>query len=106
MIKLSGFSCLEQKLKKFLISNEIGSNLRIDDFCVLSAGKRGIKIVNNIHIAPSAVLASSIKIESHVLVGMNSTIFYGIKIGESTTILNGLIINNNIDNDIIQKNNN
>ena len=31
MIKLSGFSCLEQKLKKFLISNEIGSNLRIDN---------------------------------------------------------------------------
>lgn len=62
--------------------------------------------MNNIHIAPSAVLASSIKIESHVLVGMNSTIFYGIKIGESTTILNGLIINNDIDNDRIQKNNN
>jgi hypothetical protein len=31
MIKLSGFSCLEQKLKKFLINNEIGSNLRIDN---------------------------------------------------------------------------
>jgi sugar O-acyltransferase (sialic acid O-acetyltransferase NeuD family) len=62
--------------------------------------------MNNIHIAPSAVLASSIKIESHVLVGMNSTIFYGLKIGESTTILNGLIINSNIHNDVIQKVNN
>jgi acetyltransferase-like isoleucine patch superfamily enzyme len=30
---------------------EIGSNVRIDDFCVISAGKEGIKIGNNIHIA-------------------------------------------------------
>jgi acetyltransferase-like isoleucine patch superfamily enzyme len=41
---------------------EIGSNLRIDDFCVLSAGKRGIKIVNNIHIAPFSLLIGSGKI--------------------------------------------
>lgn len=30
---------------------EIGSNVRIDDFCVLSAGKGGIKIGNFVHIA-------------------------------------------------------
>jgi galactoside O-acetyltransferase len=30
---------------------EIGSNVRIDDFCILSAGEGGIKIGNNIHIA-------------------------------------------------------
>jgi acetyltransferase-like isoleucine patch superfamily enzyme len=30
---------------------EIGSNVRIDDFCVISAGSGGIKIGNNIHIA-------------------------------------------------------
>jgi len=30
---------------------EIGSNVRIDDFCVISAGKDGIKIGNNVHIA-------------------------------------------------------
>lgn len=29
----------------------IGSNVRIDDFCVLSAGEAGIKIDNNVHIA-------------------------------------------------------
>jgi sugar O-acyltransferase (sialic acid O-acetyltransferase NeuD family) len=61
--------------------------------------------MDNIHIAPSAVLASSINIKSHVLIGMNTTLYYGIKIGESTTILNGLIINSDIDNNIIQKNN-
>lgn len=30
---------------------EIGSNVRIDDFCILSAGAGGIKIGNYIHIA-------------------------------------------------------
>ncbi|MDA8095552.1 MAG: acyltransferase [Betaproteobacteria bacterium] len=30
---------------------EIGDNVRIDDFCVLSAGPGGIKIANNVHIA-------------------------------------------------------
>ncbi len=30
---------------------EIGNNVRIDDFCILSAGGGGIKIGNNVHIA-------------------------------------------------------
>ena len=30
---------------------EIGDNVRIDDFCVISAGDGGIKIGNNVHIA-------------------------------------------------------
>ena len=30
---------------------EIGDNVRIDDFCVISAGEGGIKIGNNVHIA-------------------------------------------------------
>jgi len=30
---------------------EIGSNVRIDDFCVISAGNKGIIIGNNVHIA-------------------------------------------------------
>jgi galactoside O-acetyltransferase len=35
---------------------EIGSNVRIDDFCILSAGVGGIKIGNHIHIACYASL--------------------------------------------------
>ena len=34
---------------------QIGNNVRIDDFCVLSAGDGGIYIGNYIHIAVSAV---------------------------------------------------
>ena len=30
---------------------EIGSNVRVDDFCIISAGNGGIKIGSNIHIA-------------------------------------------------------
>ncbi|MFC0414203.1 acyltransferase [Cytobacillus solani] len=32
-------------------SIEIGNNVRIDDFCLLSGGEKGIKIGSNIHIA-------------------------------------------------------
>jgi acetyltransferase-like isoleucine patch superfamily enzyme len=35
---------------------KIGSNVRIDDFCVLSAGKDGIEIESNIHIAVYTLL--------------------------------------------------
>lgn len=43
----------------------LGSNVRIDDFCVLSAGVGGIQIGNHIHIAIYTALigAGSIKIE-------------------------------------------
>lgn len=74
--------------------NYINNNSLVSHDCCL---------LNNIHIAPSAVLASSINIKSHVLVGMNSTLFYGINIGESTTILNGLIINCDIESNTTQK---
>lgn len=44
---------------------KIGSNVRIDDFCVLSAGVGGIELGNYIHIAVGSLLigASLIKME-------------------------------------------
>lgn len=41
----------------------IGNNVRIDDFCVLSAGVNGIKIGNYIHIAVYSSLIGSGRIE-------------------------------------------
>lgn len=41
----------------------IGSNVRIDDFCILSAGEGGIAIGNNIHIAAAATLIGRARIE-------------------------------------------
>jgi sugar O-acyltransferase (sialic acid O-acetyltransferase NeuD family) len=77
--------------------NYLNNNSLVSHDCILE---------DNIHVAPGSVLASSIKVESHVLIGMNTTIYYGLTIGESSTILNGLTINNNIGKNIIQKTNN
>ena len=41
---------------------QIGNNVRIDDFCVLSAGVGGIFIANNIHVAVYSSLIGSGKI--------------------------------------------
>lgn len=41
---------------------EIGNNVRIDDFCILSAGSGGIVIGNNIHIACYVSMIGSGKI--------------------------------------------
>lgn len=41
---------------------EIGNHVRIDDFCVLSAGKCGIKIGNYIHIAVYSSIIGSGKV--------------------------------------------
>lgn len=34
----------------------LGSNVRVDDFCILSAGEGGISIGNNVHIGAAATL--------------------------------------------------
>ena len=41
---------------------EIGSHVRIDDFCVISAGAGGIKIGSYIHIAPAANIVGAASI--------------------------------------------
>jgi sugar O-acyltransferase (sialic acid O-acetyltransferase NeuD family) len=92
-----------------LAGANIGSSVKLGNLNYInnnSVISHDCKLDNNIHIAPGAVLASSIKVESNVLIGMNTTLFYGITIGASSTILNGLIINNNIQDNSIQKINN
>lgn len=44
---------------------EIGDNVRIDDFCILSAGVGGIKIGSHIHIAVYVSLIGAGRIELH-----------------------------------------
>lgn len=55
----------------------IGSNVRIDDFCLLSAGEEGIKIGNFVHISAysSLVGAESIILEDFVGVSSKVSIF-------------------------------
>ena len=56
---------------------EIGSNVRIDDFCILSAGDGGIKLGNYIHIACYAQLIGSgaIICEDHSQISGKASIY-------------------------------
>jgi galactoside O-acetyltransferase len=56
---------------------ELGSNVRIDDFCILSAGEGGIKIGNYIHIACYAHLIGSgrILVEDHAQISGKVSIY-------------------------------
>jgi galactoside O-acetyltransferase len=64
---------------------EIGSNVRIDDFCILSAGEGGIKIGNHIHIAcyvsligaGEIILESFSQVSSRVVILSSSDDFSG-----------------------------
>lgn len=55
---------------------EIGSNVRIDDFCILSAGEGGIVIGDNIHIAcyVSLIGAERIQIDDFAQVAQKTSI--------------------------------
>lgn len=55
---------------------EIGDNVRIDDFCILSAGDGGIKIGNHVHIAcfVSMIGKGRIELEDFAQVGSKSII--------------------------------
>ncbi len=52
----------------------IGSNVRIDDFCVLSAGESGIHIGNYVHIAVFCSLIGTAKITMENFSGLSSRV--------------------------------
>ena len=52
----------------------LGSNIRIDDFCVLSAGKGGIFIGNNVHIAVGCLLIGASRITLSDFSGLSSRV--------------------------------
>lgn len=69
-INLMGFKeigrnvLISRKASFYNVKNiQIGSNVRIDDFCVISAGQHGIKIGSNVHIAVYTSLIGKEKIE-------------------------------------------
>jgi len=51
---------------------KIGNNVRIDDFCILSAGESGIEIGSNVHIACYVSLIGSEKITISDFSGISS----------------------------------
>jgi acetyltransferase-like isoleucine patch superfamily enzyme len=51
---------------------DIGNNVRIDDFCVISAGEAGIEIGNNVHIAVYCSIIGKSKITLSDFSGLSS----------------------------------
>ena len=80
-IKLMGFKnigenvLLSDKASYYNCKNiSIGNNVRIDDFCVLSAGVGGIDIGNFVHIAAYSLLVGSGKIKIKNFAGISSRV--------------------------------
>jgi acetyltransferase-like isoleucine patch superfamily enzyme len=80
----------------------IGSNVRIDDFCILSAGEKGIEIGNYIHIACYVSLLGSELIKLYDFIGISSrTAVYSSSDDYSGNFLTGPTIDvkfKNVDN--------
>lgn len=80
----------------------LGSNIRIDDFCILSAGEKGIELGDYIHIACYVSLIGSELIKLHDFVGISSkTAVYSSSDDYSGNFLTGPTIDNmfkNLDN--------
>jgi galactoside O-acetyltransferase len=53
---------------------ELGNNVRIDDFCVISAGNGGIKLGNNVHIAIFCSLMGNEEIVMKDFSGLSSRV--------------------------------
>lgn len=84
----------------FLAGSNIGSFVRIGNLNYFNNGcliSHDCEIYDNSHFAPSCVLGSSIVVEDNCLIGMNSTLYYGIKIGSESVINNGIILNKSIE---------
>lgn len=69
---------------------KIGNNVRIDDFCVLSAGNGGIEIGNYVHIAVFALLIGAGKITVSDFAGVSSR----VSIYSSNDDYSGLFLTN------------
>lgn len=80
-IKTLGFKSVGKNIKisdkaSFYGASHIvlGNNVRIDDFCILSAGIGGIIIGSNIHIAPYSSLIGAGKIELNDFCNISSRV--------------------------------
>lgn len=77
----------------------IGSNVRIDDFCIISAGEKGIKIGNYVHIACYVSLIGKELIDIGNYVGVSSkTAIYSSSDDYSGNFLTGPTIENEFKN--------
>lgn len=76
-----GFASVAKNVKidssvRFFGANNIhlGNNIRIDPFCILSAGENGIYIGNNVHIAAYCLLVGTGRIELEEFAGLSGRV--------------------------------
>lgn len=85
----------------------IGSYVKINNNCIINSGaiiSHDSILENNVHIAPGAILAGDVHIGENSLIGMGTTIYLSLNIGENVIIHNNCSITRNIpDNKIIKK---
>ncbi len=80
-IKAMGFAsvgdnvCLSNKASYYNCANiQIGNNVRVDDFCVISAGLGGVEIGNYVHVAVYSLLIGAGRIILHDFSGLSSRV--------------------------------
>ncbi|MNJ26384.1 dTDP-4-amino-4,6-dideoxy-D-glucose acyltransferase [compost metagenome] len=68
----------------------IGNNVRVDDFCILSAGVGGVEIGSYVHIAAFSLLIGAGKITLHDFSGLSSR----VSVYSSTDDYSGAVMTN------------
>jgi len=85
----------------------ISSNAKIFNNCIINTNSvvsHDCIIHDNVHVAPGATLAGSVEIGENTLIGMNTSVYFGKKIGKNCVISNGVSIDYNVeDNKIIKR---
>ena len=78
----------------------------IGDNCIINSGaivSHDSVLANHVHIAPGAILGGSVKVGEKSLIGMGSTVYFGISIEESCIVTNGVNVFKDQDKETILK---
>jgi sugar O-acyltransferase (sialic acid O-acetyltransferase NeuD family) len=84
----------------------VGSDVDLGNYSFINTGailSHECSLSDNVHMAPGSVLAGRVIVGSNTLIGMNATVYFDTNIGNNVTINNGLVINENVENDKVVK---
>ena len=80
----------------------IGTDVQIGNNCIINSGaiiSHFSVLGNNCHVAPGGILGGSVQIGECSLIGMGSTIYYGLRIGNRVKVINNTAVFKNIPDD-------
>lgn len=73
----------------------VGSDVSIGDGCIINSGcivSHDCRIGNDVHLAPGSILAGSVVVDDRALVGMGSTVYLRVRIGQDALVPNGTAV--------------